>query len=394
MMKLQRNKSMKYIKIINTVLFMLIISGNIIMAQNDSSSIYENNFFTLDFEKDHLELSDVQKYFFTTFPHNDPTLGDVVYDRAKWKNKDLIKLNKNDGLYGYVKYRDDNSSFDSFRFTSKPYYNLKGNTKKILFVFKGEVPSGKGIWPAWWLNGSRQDEWLYKSDKDIANDEYLDSYSGKGEFYETPSPVNCTDWPAAGEIDIIETINGDNLFHNTIHTCPQMCDSEWNNSGEIINCANATAEDPNAGCSGTPYKLESPKGTFACLWEDNSITFYYWDPESDVRSEGLPLSKNPNPDQWKNNIKNYVRFLETDCECEDEKHNDWQCASCEGSNSCSFVNLKVIFNITLCGKWAGNKFDETENSFTNCQDYIVNKGKDLIDNQYLKIDFISVTKID
>ena len=105
-----------------------------------------------------------------------------------------------------------------------------------------------------------------------------------GQFYNTPSPVNCTDWPAAGEVDIIETINGDNIIHNTIDTRPQMCNSEWNDDGIIINCANATHTDPNSGCSGKSYPVNSPEGTFACLWESNSIRYYYWEPEADVRA--------------------------------------------------------------------------------------------------------------
>ena len=184
-----------------------------------------------------------------------------------------------DGLYGFIKNRNDTLGFDSFRFTSKPYYNLNDNVQKILFVFKGKFPSENGVWPAWWLNGSRQDEWLYKGDNNSTSNESLDKYSGVGQFYNTPSPVNCTDWPAAGEVDIIETINGNNIIHNTIHTCPQMCDSEWNDGGVIINCANATLIDPNSGCSGKSYKIDSPEGTFACLWENNSFRFYYWEPD-------------------------------------------------------------------------------------------------------------------
>lgn len=368
--------------------------GGVCIAQNDNSINYENRFFYLDFEKDNYDLAEVEKYFFTTYPHNDPTQGNVIYDRMKWVNDDMIKLSENEGFYGFIKSRNDSLGFDSFRFTSKPYYNLNDDVKKILFVFKGKLPSENGVWPAWWLNGSRQDEWLYKGDDNFTSNERLDKYSGIGQFYDTPSPVNCTDWPSAGEVDIIETINGDNIIHNTIHTCPQMCDSEWNGDGVIINCANATLTDPNSGCSGRSYQVNSPEGTFACLWENNSISFYYWDSEADVRTKGGPLSSSPEPNSWQqSNLKNQVRLFDTNFKCDHESHQAWQCDICEGKNNCEFKNLKMIFNITLCGIWAGNKFDETDNSWNNCKDYILGDGKKLIDNNYIKIEYVSVSSL-
>jgi len=385
---------MNYARIIFISITIQFLSSSIFIAQSESAVNYENQFFVLDFENDDYDFSEVEKYFFTTFPHDDPTKGDIIYDRMKWINDGMIILSDQDGLYGYIKYRGDAFGFDSFRFTSKPYYNLKDDTKKILFVFKGKFPSAKGVWPAWWLNGSNQSEWLYKLNTSSVSDKSLDEFSGVGQFYNTPSPVNCTDWPAAGEVDIIETINGDNIIHNTIHTCPQMCDSEWNNDKIIINCANATKTDPNSGCSGIPYKLTSVEGTFACLWENNSIRFYYWESESDVRSDGGPLSKSPEPENWnKSSLKNHVRFLETNINCDNTDHQDWQCENCEGKNDCKFVNLKMIFNITLCGKWAGDEFDETESSLNNCKEYIFNEGKDLINNQFMKIEYVAVKKL-
>jgi hypothetical protein len=366
----------------------------VFITQPESALTLENQFFVLDFENQKYDLSEVEKYFFTTFPHDDPTNGNVIYDRIKWANDYMINLSENDGLYGYVKSRNDSLGFDSFRFTSKPYYNLNDDVQKILFVFKGKFPSAKGVWPAWWLNGSRQSEWLYKKNINPVSDESLDKYSGIGQFYNTPSPVNCTDWPAAGEIDIIETINGDNIIHNTIHTCPQMCNSEWNSDGLIINCGNATTSDPNSGCSGKPYKVSSLEGTFACLWENNSIRFYYWEPASDVRLQGGPLSSEPNPELWnKTNLKNQVQLSKTENDCEEEIHKDWQCENCKGKNKCEFVNLKMIFNVTLCGKWAGSNFDETESSSDNCRKYVLGEGKDSIDNQFMKIEYISVSKL-
>jgi hypothetical protein len=385
---------MNYIRTIIISFTIQLLINVVFIAQSDNGINYENYFFTLDFNNQKYDFSEVEKYFFTTFPHNDPTLGDVVYDRMKWVNKDIIKLSNYDGLYGFIKNRNDTLGFDSFRFTSKPYYNLNDDVQKILFVFKGKFPSEKGVWPAWWLNGSRQEEWLYKKNNNSVSDESLDKYSDSGQFYDTPSPVNCTDWPSAGEVDIIETINGNNIIHNTIHTCPQMCESEWNYDDIIINCANATLSDPNSGCSGKAYRVNSLEGTFACLWENNSIRFFYWEPQADVKSDSGPLSKSPKPETWSRSfLKNHVRLLETSTECDEESHKDWQCETCRGMNKCEFKNLKMIFNITLCGIWAGYQFDETNNSLNNCKEFVFDEGIKSIDNQFIKIEYISVSNL-
>jgi hypothetical protein len=352
---------------------------------------YENQFFRLDLRADDVSLADIEKYFFMTFPHDDPTEGDVVYDRRLWGNQEMQVLRQNEGLFLYVKARQDSNKFDSSRLTSKAYYNLANDSSRILFVYKGQLPSARGVWPAWWLNGSHQAEWVYGDAQPAYSDATLDRYSGKGRFYNTVSAVNPTDWPAAGEVDIIETINGDNIVHNTIHTCPMMCNSEWNDSGVIKNCAAANTNDPNPGCSGEAYLSEDGRGTFACLWQKDRFTFYYWPPDSAVDSAHGPLSEQPRPDTWAAQFrKNTVRMWPGNEPCEDEKHQRWQCENCAGKTTCSFTNMKMIFNITLCGKWAGNKFDASEKALANCQEYILGPGRDSIDGQYMRIEYVAV----
>lgn len=355
---------------------------------------YENQFFTLDFENDQPSFSDFKKHFFTTFPHNDPTLGDVVYDNSKWSQDDMISVEAENGLFASVKFKDEDAGFDSFRFTTKAFFNLNETTQKILFVFKGSLPSQNGMWPAWWLNGSKEDTWIYQDSMPALTDEALNRYSGKGNYYDTPSSVNSTDWPSAGEIDIIENINGDKEVHNTLHTCAQMCDSQWNDDDAIINCANAKTNDVNPGCSGRTYEVEELAGTFACLWEKGAIRFYYWPPEAPVKDAGGPLSAQPDVDSWvDNHLKNTVKLLETDSQCDDALHQAWQCANCAENNTCAFQNMKMIFNVTLCGVWAGNMFDDTADAFNNCQAYIRGEGKNNIDNQSMKIEYVSVTQL-
>jgi hypothetical protein len=364
-------------------------------SKNEFQEYYENNFFEIDFSDSINDLSVFKKYFFTTFPHDDPTLGDVVYDRSNWLNDSMLVAIENEGLLAFIKDRKDEYGYDSFRLTTKAYYNLNEETDRILFVFKGSFPSVKGLWPAWWLNGSYEDYWTYADTSKLINDDYLDKLSGIGEYYDTPSFVNSTDWPSGGEIDIIENINGKNIIHNTLHTCPQSCESEWNDDGIIINCANSNEKDPNPGCSGKKYTIDSKEGTFACLWTRDSIKFYYWEPGVNVREAGGPLDLKPAPELWDEKyLKNKVKLYETSENCEDHNHTAWQCENCEGYDECRFANLKMIFNTTVCGVWAGNEFDESDNSFDNCNNFILsNEGKKGIHNKYLKIEYVAVKKI-
>ncbi len=356
---------------------------------------YENRFYIMDFSASNYTMEEVKKQFFTTFPHSDPTQGDVVYDQSKWINSHMIDVKDRDALYLKIKDRGDERMFDSVRLTSKAYYNLTEHTSRILFVYKGRFPSANGIWPAWWLNGGSEDEWLYKNHKKMPTDKDLAAYSDRGPFYQTPSPVNTNDWPSSGELDIIETINGHKLVHNTLHTCPQMYDSIWNDSSKPLNCANPKDGDPNSGCSGKPYAVKKMEGTFAAIWEKNSIEFYYWLPDELVRAKGGPLSAQPDPASWQaTHLKNKVALIKPDVKCEDEKHRPWQCEKCKNSSNNSFRNLKMIFNTTICGIWAGTKFDNTLNSMSNCQNFVFSDGKKRINSEYIKIEYISVSSIE
>lgn len=348
-------------------------------------------FYTLDFENDNVSQAELNRYFLTTFPHSDPTEGNVVYDRVKWVNEDMVKVKDSDGLYLYIRQSDQSGFFDSVRVTSKHMYNIEQGNEAILFVFKGALPSVNGAWPAWWLNGSYEKEWLESTSK--SNDD-LDQYSGVGNYYDTPSAVNSTDWPSAGEVDIIESINGQKLIHNTLHTCPQMYDSVWNNDPKIINCANAKIGDPNAGCSGNAYEVEETQGTFAAIWKKTGIEFYYWPEGEEVRKPGGPLSSSPNPTKWlSENLKNTVSLLPTTAACQENAHESWQCKNCQGSENKKLANLKMIFNITTCGKWAGAKFDDSDTPLANCQAYISGDGKSAIDGKYIKVEYLSVKQL-
>jgi hypothetical protein len=53
----------------------------------------------------------------------------------------------------------------------------------------------------------------------------------------------------------------------------------------------------------------------------------------------------------------------------------------------------MVFNLTLCGFWAGEQFDDTSNSLKNCQDYIRGEGIAVIDDQSMKIEYVSVKKL-
>jgi beta-glucanase (GH16 family) len=90
------------------------------------------------------------------------------------------------------------------------------------------LPTGKGIWPAFWMLGQNIDE---------------------------------VSWPACGEIDIIETINDENIVYGTHH---------WQHNGNHANYGNNTKD-----YYGTSKELDITQfHTFKMVWNEKLIAMY------------------------------------------------------------------------------------------------------------------------
>lgn len=119
-------------------------------------------------------------------------------------------------------------------FESAKYTSTRMITKsKFSFVYgtieaRIALPVGKGIWPAFWMLGDNIDE------------------------------VN---WPACGEIDIIEAINDENVVYGTHH---------WAHDGAHANYGNSTRD-----YYGTSYPMDiSQFHTYKMTWDKNAIAMY------------------------------------------------------------------------------------------------------------------------
>lgn len=87
-------------------------------------------------------------------------------------------------------------------------------------------------------------------------------------------------WPAAGEIDIIEAINGMDNNQMALHTTPGCSQAKAPQSGTTT----ATDCAPARGCIVTENKANSfgpgfataGGGVFALQMEANGINFWFW----------------------------------------------------------------------------------------------------------------------
>jgi len=199
------------------------------------------------------------------------------------------------------------------------------------------MPVGCGIWPAFWSNGPN--------------------------------------WPAGGEIDIIEGVA--DATHNTasIHTNPGCTiPTDYGASGTLAlsgsegyDCAAEETNDSGCGMTdttpnnyGTPFN-NAGGGVFAMKWDSTGIAVYFWSraniPE-DV-SSGLP-----NPAGWPEPI------------------GAWPAAQCSPYEF--FYQNVAIFDTTLCGDWAGNAWSSVaygasescaqSTGYSTCAAYVAAEG--------------------
>jgi beta-glucanase (GH16 family) len=85
-----------------------------------------------------------------------------------------------------------------------------------------KIPTGLGVWPAFWMLGSN---------------------------------ISQVNWPDCGEIDIMEHINTDSIFYGTLH---------WGNGGKVSNGNNI---------KGAPEEFH----TYAIEWNADSISWLFDD---------------------------------------------------------------------------------------------------------------------
>ena len=118
----------------------------------------------------------------------------------------------------------EGQKYTSARMLTKGKFAFKYGTVEARIA----LPTGKGIWPAFWMLGQNIDE---------------------------------VSWPACGEIDIIETINDENIVYGTHH---------WQYNGNHATYGNNTKD-----YYGTSKELDITQfHTFKMVWNEKLIAMY------------------------------------------------------------------------------------------------------------------------
>lgn len=110
------------------------------------------------------------------------------------------------------------SRYTSARLLTRGKFDLRYGT----VVARIALPTGMGVWPAFWMLGSNLG---------------VSPYLGVSLSMPKPEPVQ---WPACGEIDIIEAVNNENIVYGTNH---------WGDGWSHCHYGNSTANHHGSGIS-------------------------------------------------------------------------------------------------------------------------------------------------
>ncbi|KDQ52661.1 glycoside hydrolase family 16 protein [Jaapia argillacea MUCL 33604] len=282
--------------------------------------------------------------FLTGFTHEaiaDPTHGRVNYtDQATALAKNLT-YTSSDTLIMRADYTTTLSASgpgrNSVRIKSVKTYT----THTVVFDIR-HMPQGCATWPAAW--------------------ETLES-----------------DWPASGEVDIVEGVNDVSPNQSTLHTSPNCTMPDGRTQTGTVAAENCdTTVNGNAGCgvkapttnSYGPTFNANGGGWYAMERTTTYIKVWFWPRNSasvpsDVKTSG---SASVNTGNWGTPT---AYFPNTDCNL----------ASHFGANN-------IIINLTLCGDWAGAVFN-SDGCSGDCVTY-VNDNPSAFANAYWNIAAVRV----
>jgi len=276
------------------------------------------------------------------FTGADPTHGNVNFvSQSDAKSKGLTTLAGNLTTIAV----DDTTTVkaggnrDSVRISSKKSYN------NGLFVADfSAMPTGCGIWPAWWSAGPN--------------------------------------WPAAGEMDIIEGVNKQTTNQYTLHsgsaggscTLDKSASSTTSKAftSNVLGTQCESSDGSNAGCAFSDPDTSSfgagfnskQGGVFAHLWDSTGVKMWHFT-RTNIPSD--ITSKNPDPSSWPT------------------PQAAWSSKTCD--ISAHFYDHVLTLDTTICGDWASGAFTSTGCSGT-CTDLVADP-KNFVDAKW-KINYIAV----
>ncbi|KAF2000418.1 glycoside hydrolase family 16 protein [Amniculicola lignicola CBS 123094] len=210
-----------------------------------------------------------------------------------------------------------------------------------------------------------------------------------------------TPWPQGGEIDILEGVN--DYMHNavTLHTSAGCVVDNSTNGGQgedsqqmafegfmtTDDCdVNASGQGKNVGCSikaprpeegvdecvatyGTDFNAKGG-GVYTMEWTRDGISVWFFPRdalESTAKATIPDLTTNPDPSTWGTPL---ARFSGAGCDF-----------------SKRFRDLKIIFDTTFCGEWAGKEWSEScaeKTGVSTCEEY-VRENPEVFESAYWEI---------
>ncbi|KAG9058872.1 hypothetical protein FS842_000069 [Serendipita sp. 407] len=276
-----------------------------------------------------VDSAEGQNFFdsWTFMTFDDPTHGLVQYVDRDTAFASGLAYVREDGI---AVMRVDNTTWlpEGQKRNSVRVHTTKSYGQGLFIADIVQMPYGCSVWPAYWSNGAN--------------------------------------WPAGGEIDIIEGTQNTTINQSTLHTTPgctldasnqnQEAQSLYDGkfTGQVASTICDSNVDNNIGCGilstdTTSYGIglnSAGGGVFAALWNEEGIRIWHF---SRLNVPEDITNKTPNPDSW----GAPVAF--------------WSAATCPMNQY--FTDQSFIFNITLCGDLANGTFN-TEGCPGTCSAFV------------------------
>ncbi|MCJ1454169.1 hypothetical protein MMC28_004520 [Mycoblastus sanguinarius] len=273
---------------------------------------------------------------FSAFTGTDPTSGFVQYaDYATATQQKLIgSIQNSNGASSAFMGVDYTSQSPQGR-ASVRISSTKSFNKGLFILDASHMPGGIcGVWPAFWLVGPN--------------------------------------WPASGEIDILEGVNAATTNQMTLHTSAgcSIQSGGFSGSANTTNCDNnAPGQGKNAGCAimdsdttafGKGFN-DNGGGVYAMEWTDQAIAIWFF-PRTKIPAD--IAAGGPNPSGWGQPVAQYQGG------CQIDSH---------------FQNMNIIFDTTFCGQWAGDVWAQSScaSKASTCNAYVQSNPGDFQEAYWL-----------